>query len=802
MTAGRSGEHSRDVRSTDPPDISYEALLDGVADGVYLLNRGGYFRFVSESYLDLTGYSQEDLLTSHISDVVCESPGEPLQEVIGRVSTGTTDQETITQGIETVDGETIWVETQLTSLAVGGDDTQIVGYVEKAQPPVAADAHRADPTDVLDAPSDFIGNALDEIDDIFYVVGPDRRLIAWNDHLPAVSGYTDEELDGMDALDLLAPNDREQILSALAELLEGNPPPHQETELVTKTGDRIPISLNGSTVEDTDGPARVVGVARDISTRKARERELKRYEALFEESTDVNAVLDANGTFTYITPSVKWTLGYDQDALEGERAFEYIHPEDRELVETTFTQLVDGANRGDPVEFRFRRADGSWAVLEAGGRNLLDDPVIQGVVVYTHEVTERRERERQLKRHRERLAALNNLNAVVREITGALLSQSTRSEVEQLVCEQLAAADSYKFAWIGGVKSHGQSIELRAEAGVSEFLEDLTLSIDPDHPSSEGPTAKAIRTGEIQIVQDARNDSDYELWQDRAEAYGYHSSAAVPLAFEGSVYGVLNIYTDRPNAFAGEEREMVRHLGETVGHALGSIERKQALTSDEIVELEFQVEDFADAVDLSQPMEGSIIFTGTVPLDEDQYIQYGQATESATGTLSALVEENEHWDDLIIDEDDLEGVQFRLMLSNPPVISSVADHNGRVQYARLDEGSFEMLVHLPPSADVRGTVQTVQAAYPDLSIVAQRRTSREPSSSATLRDAFVEDLTDRQQTVLEAAYYAGFFDWPRRSTGEELASALGISAATFHEHVRNGERKLLAALLDGNVTDR
>jgi len=60
----------------------------------------------------------------------------------------------------------------------------------------------------------------------------------------------------------------------------------------------------------------------------------------------------------------------------------------------------------------------------------------------------------------------------------------------------------------------------------------------------------------------------------------------------------------------------------------------------------------------------------------------------------------------------------------------------------------------------------------------------------------VDTLTDRQQSVLETAYAAGYFEWPRDSSGEEVAETLGISPPTFHQHLRVGQQKLMDALFD------
>jgi len=59
----------------------------------------------------------------------------------------------------------------------------------------------------------------------------------------------------------------------------------------------------------------------------------------------------------------------------------------------------------------------------------------------------------------------------------------------------------------------------------------------------------------------------------------------------------------------------------------------------------------------------------------------------------------------------------------------------------------------------------------------------------------LDRLTDRQREVLEAAFRAGYYDWPRGSTAEELADSLELTGPTLHGHLRKAERTVLAWLL-------
>ena len=112
------------------------------------------------------------------------------------------------------------------------------------------------------------------------------------------------------------------------------------------------------------------------------------FRSLIENALDLIAILDPDGMLLYVSPSHESTLGYRLDELIGRRAFDLVHPDDVTGVVTAFRSI---ARHGDKttVEFRFRHKDGSWRSVEGIGKNLLNDPVVSGVVVNTRDITER-----------------------------------------------------------------------------------------------------------------------------------------------------------------------------------------------------------------------------------------------------------------------------------------------------------------------------------------------------------------------------------------------------------------------------
>jgi predicted DNA binding protein len=121
----------------------------------------------------------------------------------------------------------------------------------------------------------------------------------------------------------------------------------------------------------------------------------------------------------------------------------------------------------------------------------------------------------------------------------------------------------------------------------------------------------------------------------------------------------------------------------------------------------------------------------------------------------------------------------------------MASLGGYVDHATIEEGDLHMTVHLTPDVDIRDVVDRIREAYPQVEMLRRRQVSR--SSDDFDRD-LLSELTDRQRTALEAAYAAGFFEWPRDSSGEEVAASMNVSPPTFHQHLRKAERKVFESL--------
>jgi len=531
--------------------------------------------------------------------------------------------------------------------------------------------------------------------------------------------------------------------------------------------------------------------------RHERTRELQRYERIIETVNDGVYTVDSEGRFTMVNRAYCELTGYSREELLAADTSLLIDASVAQAAAELEAELMADTVDTPTMEAELQRADGDSVTAEATFGLLPSDEEWERVGV-VRDISERKAYERQLETKRTKLAALNEVNTVVREITNAILDQSTRSEIEQLVCKSLAAFDSYRFAWIGEVNTRTREIDPLAEAGVDGYLDETEISIDPADPMSLGPAGRAVETQQLQVSQDVFADPRFEPWRATAEKWGYQSVAAIPITHDGTLYGVLGLYADEPDAFSPEKQAIIKQLGEIVGHAIAAVERKQALMSDMVTEVEFEIGDVFSPVEAT--FDGEVVLDHVVPVGDDTYLQYGRTTPEMVSMLELL--ETRHpacVSATILSETDSE-LRFELRVSEPPVTSLVAAAGGSVTAAKIENNDLRMTVHLPQSADVRGLLDRVQQEYSAVRPIARRQVDRSETTTEQIINTWTDDLTDRQRASLEAAYFAGFFEWPRASSGKDLAATMDVSSATFHQHLRAAERKLFRILLDDPET--
>ena len=118
-------------------------------------------------------------------------------------------------------------------------------------------------------------------------------------------------------------------------------------------------------------------------------RSEQRLHALHRNASDIVAILDRQGTFTFEASSARSILGYDTEDLMGKSFADFSPAEQRPDMQSFLDSLLAKPGATVTAEFQIRHADDSFRDFEVIGKNLIDDPAIGGLVVNMSDITQR-----------------------------------------------------------------------------------------------------------------------------------------------------------------------------------------------------------------------------------------------------------------------------------------------------------------------------------------------------------------------------------------------------------------------------
>jgi len=371
----------------------------------------------------------------------------------------------------------------------------------------------------------------------------------------------------------------------------------------------------------------------------------------------------------------------------------------------------------------------------------------------------------------------NDLNTELRRANTVFANASSRKEIERAACRRLTNADQIRYAWCG--RLDGDEIVPTAVSNVD--LDDL----DP-------------------VVVDRADIFQSESISRVHQSAGFESDPAagtvvrIPVEYDETPYGALTVGIERGTELRPFETQALQGLGRHVGNTINALRSREALVSDRVVELTFELP--GDGILVNKLTAGG----GRLTLRSLQYAEdILLAFYDTTGVdHSALEEFADDYDWItaaksLSENGDGTG-RIQLVIEDMPLYEEIVSRGAQVTDERSEDGTSELRIHLPQSADVRSVVEGIKQHYPG----AELRSRRDVSQSATDREGNVfgvmQTLTPRQLLVAETAYHGGYFDSPRKQSGEELASTLDISAPAFHNHLRAVERKLFERAFGGS----
>lgn len=176
------------------------------------------------------------------------------------------------------------------------------------------------------------------------------------------------------------------------------------------------------------------------------------------------------------------------------------------------------------------------------------------------------------------LQHLHRVLRAIRAMNSVIVNERDSQQLLDKACRTLTATRGYKMAWIGLVEEGSWRVRPVSRAGFEAgYLGEIEVTWD-DSPTGQGPTGRAIKSGEPSLMHDIKTAPEYRPWRQQALQRGYRCSAALPLRCRGQVMGALNVYSDIPDALDIEEVGLLQDVADHLAYALTSIRLEEELT--------------------------------------------------------------------------------------------------------------------------------------------------------------------------------------------------------------------------------
>jgi len=436
------------------------------------------------------------------------------------------------------------------------------------------------------------------------------------------------------------------------------------------------------------------------------------------------------------------------------------------------------------------------------------------VLVYVRDCTDRKadqERADQLER---RLERVREINSVVATVLQCIVDASDRTSVGETVCERLGGTDLYRFAWVGERDFPDEDLRELAAAGDAPDLRDrIDEALDE---RGTLPERAALETGEAQLVPAiADGESIPHGVRQAAFGHGVQSCYAVPLAYRGTTYGVVSVYSGRADGFSEQERAVLDTLARVAGFAVRALRQEDLLVADTATELTIDIPDgslpFARA---AREADCRLSLDGAVPRGDGAVVCYltfegvgndadatADGAEDVEGSSRPELRTTLAADDAVTDVRWIregENPQLQATLVDETPITTLVAWGASVATGEYTGESARLVAEAPPDGPVRRIVEAVDETAAETDLVTKTETTRTAETAEAFRNELDERLTDRQQTVLRTAYLSDYFDSPRGSTSEEVAETLDIAGSTLLYHLRRAQQELVGAYLEAD----
>ena len=127
-------------------------------------------------------------------------------------------------------------------------------------------------------------------------------------------------------------------------------------------------------------------------------------QTILRNSSDLITIVEANERIRDQSPvALERILGYKSEQRIGRFQSDLLHPDDFAAWQAYFAKLLKQPGIAPPIEYRKRHANGYWVYLEVIANNVLHDSSINGIIINSRDITQRKLSELELKKSQKQI---------------------------------------------------------------------------------------------------------------------------------------------------------------------------------------------------------------------------------------------------------------------------------------------------------------------------------------------------------------------------------------------------------------
>jgi PAS domain S-box-containing protein len=389
----------RDVSERAETQRKLEAIVENTDQAIYIKDREGRYELMNEAGAALFGLDPEEVRGLRDEDLFDPGAAARIREIDEEIMAS--GEPYAYEGEVTIDGERrVFSNAKVPYVSATGETVGVVGISTDV---TERERRRRELREERDRASALFENSTDCV--VYREFEGGTSIVRdVNLAFEETFGYDADDVVGRPLNEVVVPADRTAEAAALSERARDGEQLDVEVRRETAEGVRD-FLLRSVPLRPGESGEKGYAVYTDITERKCREEELRRYETIIEATGDPVYVLDADGRFTFVNERFEEMTGYDADDLLGEHVTAVGVESDVAAGEALIRRLLGDTGRTrSTLEMELVTVDGDRVPTETHVALLpFVDGEFQGTVGVVRDITERKARERALERQNERL---------------------------------------------------------------------------------------------------------------------------------------------------------------------------------------------------------------------------------------------------------------------------------------------------------------------------------------------------------------------------------------------------------------